>query len=175
MKKTRIIAVDAGVNGAIAWEDIEFPPTFPLAGGRKVSISATTYCLPNVATFRWDGHRQAVEAATATELPWKAYIEKPPAFAGKHGVPESRIGKLFTSYGWLLGWFQCSAGDEAEKRVFTVDPRRWQSIYPSAKNLSYSERKTALVACARKAFPLRLVGRDEGDALCLLNFALKGQ
>lgn len=143
-----IIAIDAGVNGAIAVMHQEKIFTIDLEDGLN------TIC----KVFAWVKGMDSV-----------AYLEKVGGYIPKgdngEGQPGSRMFTFGQSYGQLEG---ALAGFKI--RTVEVVPQVWQRGVPGRKG-TYAERKRALRDHAEKLFPNLVVTSSNADALGLLHYA----
>ena len=143
-----LIAIDPGKAGAIA----------VLCGTEISTRSLKNLAEPNILEFL-----RSVSGPHSV-----AYLEKVGGYIPDkdgEGQPGSRMFVFGEAYGLVRGLLLA-----LEIKTVFVLPQLWQRGIPG-RGGSYSERKTALAAHARKLFPDLKFGREEADALGILHYA----
>lgn len=144
----KIIAIDPGQSGGIAWRDTE---------GNILTLPMPQTEGDVLEALRDIGFINAV-----------AYVEEVGGFCGV-GQPGSAMFKFGRGFGFILGVLQSSF-----VRVELVKPQRWQKHFGLGTTKEAGGKtawKNKLKAKAQQLFPDQTVTLKTADALLLLEYA----
>lgn len=154
----RVVAIDPGVGGGIAFCDFLIEDTFTHAQANAIPMPRGDIELSDSISKLLHGHRKAM-----------VYIERVSGYIGKGWQPGSRMFTFGENYGFMKG-VACQYAT-----VVLVMPQRWQRALGlrNTDKLPRPQWKKFLLVHAQKRFKSLKVTGNTADALLLLDYAVR--